>query len=67
MADLAALHFSGDALKWYESLDDDVQQDWNLLRKAVTRKYGDDRTEAAVTSKIYLPLLSINELKMFRY
>ncbi|KAG8940437.1 hypothetical protein FRC04_005264 [Tulasnella sp. 424] len=51
MADLAALHFSGDALKWYESLDDDVQQDWNLLRKAVTRKYGDERTEAAVTNE----------------
>lgn len=46
MADLAALHFSGDAFKWYESLDDDTQQDWNLLRKAVAKKYGSESDEA---------------------
>lgn len=50
MADFAALHLSGDALKWYESLDDDVQQDWNLLRKAIARKYGNENGEATVTN-----------------
>lgn len=46
MADMASLHISGDALKWYESLDDDVRQDWSLLRKAIIGKYGDGSTEA---------------------
>lgn len=45
MAALAALHFSGDALKWYERLDDDTQKDWNLLRKAVVDKYGSEPDE----------------------
>ncbi|KAG8957120.1 hypothetical protein FRC00_004450, partial [Tulasnella sp. 408] len=45
MADRAALHFSGSALKWYESLDEGVQQDWNLLRKALAGKYGDGSNE----------------------
>lgn len=53
MADMASLHISGDALKWYESLDDDVRQDWSLLRKAIIGKYGDGSTEA--TCEIYLP------------
>ncbi|KAG8944257.1 hypothetical protein FRC04_002053 [Tulasnella sp. 424] len=51
MADLAALHFSGAALKWYETLDGDVQEDWHRLRKAVAQKYGDEGTEGAVTTE----------------
>ncbi|KAG8944256.1 hypothetical protein FRC04_002052 [Tulasnella sp. 424] len=49
MADLAALHFSGAALKWYESLEGDVQEDWHLLRKAIAQKYGDEGAEGAGT------------------
>lgn len=45
MADLAALHFSGDALNWYENLNSEAQKDWNLLRKAVVQRYGDKSTE----------------------
>ncbi|KIO21942.1 hypothetical protein M407DRAFT_28498 [Tulasnella calospora MUT 4182] len=45
MADFAALHFSGDALDWYESLDNEVQKDWDLLRKAMAQKYGDRSTQ----------------------
>lgn len=45
IADLAALHFSGDALKWYEGLDDSTQQDWNLLKRAVVTKYGNEPDE----------------------
>ncbi|KIO30114.1 hypothetical protein M407DRAFT_158324 [Tulasnella calospora MUT 4182] len=35
IADFAALCFAGDALRWYETLDDDVQLDWSKLRRAV--------------------------------
>ncbi|KAG9031636.1 hypothetical protein FS837_002923, partial [Tulasnella sp. UAMH 9824] len=40
MADLAPLHLSGDALKWYETLEADVQEDWHRFRKAIVGKYG---------------------------
>ncbi|KAG8940438.1 hypothetical protein FRC04_005265 [Tulasnella sp. 424] len=40
MADLAVLHLSGEALTWFETLFDDVQQDWNLLKRAIFQKYG---------------------------
>ncbi|KAG8922260.1 hypothetical protein FRC01_014267 [Tulasnella sp. 417] len=35
IADFAALCFAGDALRWYETLDDDVQLDWSKLRRAI--------------------------------
>ncbi|KAG8984291.1 hypothetical protein FRB90_005427, partial [Tulasnella sp. 427] len=43
MADLAALHLSGDALRWYETLDGNVQKDWDLLRMAVVQQFGEPR------------------------
>lgn len=47
VADMVALCFSGPALKWFESLDDDSQRDWKLLRQAIVRKYGDPSYEVA--------------------
>ncbi|KAG9045540.1 hypothetical protein FS837_006141 [Tulasnella sp. UAMH 9824] len=35
IADFAALCFAGDALRWYETLDDEVQLDWSKLRRAI--------------------------------
>lgn len=48
MADLAGSRVSGEAFKWFERLDAQVQQDWNLLRKAFARKYGDENDEPTV-------------------
>lgn len=48
MADLAVLHLSGDALMWFETLSDDVQQDWNLLKRAIIQKYGGKGDELVV-------------------
>ncbi|KAG8923590.1 hypothetical protein FRC00_006056 [Tulasnella sp. 408] len=51
MADLAVLHLSGEALTWFETLPDEVQQNWNNLRRAIIQKYagqgnGSDMTHA---------------------
>lgn len=35
IADFATMCFSGNALRWYETLDDDVQRDWSKLRRAI--------------------------------
>lgn len=35
IADFAAMCFSGNALRWYETLDDNVQRDWSKLRRAI--------------------------------
>ena len=40
MADLAGLYFYGDALVWYEGLDDSVQQDWEKLKAELIMEYG---------------------------
>ncbi|KAG8987883.1 hypothetical protein FRB90_003077 [Tulasnella sp. 427] len=39
MARFASTCISGKALRWYESLDDDVQESWKLLRKAILARY----------------------------
>ncbi|KAG8896734.1 hypothetical protein FRC01_011641, partial [Tulasnella sp. 417] len=47
MADLTALHLSGEALTWFETLPDDVQQNWNQLKRAIIQKYSRQNTESA--------------------
>ncbi|KIO21935.1 hypothetical protein M407DRAFT_28493 [Tulasnella calospora MUT 4182] len=47
MADLFSLHLSGNASKWFENLDDQTQQDWNLLKRAFIGKYGDAKLRVA--------------------
>lgn len=39
IADIAGTAFVGDALRWYAELDEDVQEDWLLLRRALLSKY----------------------------
>lgn len=39
MAAFASICFAGDALRWFESLDDETQSDWKLLRSAILAKY----------------------------
>ncbi|KAG8894122.1 hypothetical protein FRB99_001496, partial [Tulasnella sp. 403] len=39
MADYAAEVFGGDALRWYDTLDEETKGNWNLLQTALFRKY----------------------------
>lgn len=41
IADYASIRFDGEALKWFESLDDDTQTDWKLLRRAILTRYSE--------------------------
>ncbi|KAG9033339.1 hypothetical protein FS837_002490 [Tulasnella sp. UAMH 9824] len=45
MADQASIRFDGEALKWFESLDDGVQTDWKLLRRAILARYAEPAYE----------------------
>ncbi|KIO32062.1 hypothetical protein M407DRAFT_19086 [Tulasnella calospora MUT 4182] len=40
MAVFASSYLCGDALHWYEDLDEDVQKDWSQLRPALLAKFG---------------------------
>ncbi|KAG8964599.1 hypothetical protein FRC05_003764 [Tulasnella sp. 425] len=62
MADLASTCFSGEALRYYDSLEPDVRYDWTLLRRALLTKYprrdndeGELLSEASRTSQVYVP------------
>ncbi|KIO33712.1 hypothetical protein M407DRAFT_17329 [Tulasnella calospora MUT 4182] len=37
--DLVSSSLTGDALRWYVELDEDTQNDWKLLRKAILQQY----------------------------
>ncbi|KAG8900601.1 hypothetical protein FRC00_012112 [Tulasnella sp. 408] len=41
IADYASIRFDGEALKWFESLEDETQSDWKLLRRAVLARYAE--------------------------
>ncbi|KAG8930522.1 hypothetical protein FRC00_001096, partial [Tulasnella sp. 408] len=41
MADYASVRFDGEALKWFESLEDEAQSDWKLLRRAILTRYAE--------------------------
>ncbi|KAG8978325.1 hypothetical protein FRB90_008442, partial [Tulasnella sp. 427] len=41
MADQASIRLDGEALKWFESLDDEVQTDWKRLKRAILTRYGE--------------------------
>ena len=40
MADEAAACLSGNVLHWFESLDDETQESWKLLRRALLARWG---------------------------
>lgn len=50
IADFAAMCFSGNALRWYETLDDDVQRDWSKLRRAILDWLPDTGSRSVVPS-----------------
>ncbi|KAG8987699.1 hypothetical protein FRB90_003207, partial [Tulasnella sp. 427] len=40
MADFSAMYFAGDALLWYSSLAQDIQEDWLKLQAALAARRG---------------------------
>ncbi|KAG8976843.1 hypothetical protein FRB90_009022, partial [Tulasnella sp. 427] len=40
MAGLASSYLTGDALYWFEGLEQSVQNDWNQLRPALLARFG---------------------------
>lgn len=39
LADFASVCFDGEALRWFESLDEEVRTDWRVLRPALLERY----------------------------
>ncbi|KAG8938731.1 hypothetical protein FRC04_007828 [Tulasnella sp. 424] len=39
MLDYASVRFDGEALEWFEALEDEIQNDWTLLRRAILARY----------------------------
>ncbi|KAG8898826.1 hypothetical protein FRC01_010752, partial [Tulasnella sp. 417] len=50
MAVFASSYLGGDALYWYEDLDEDVQNDWSRLRPALLARFGRRGTTPATAS-----------------
>ncbi|KAG8938729.1 hypothetical protein FRC04_007826, partial [Tulasnella sp. 424] len=48
MADHASIRFDGEALKWFENLDDEIQTDWKRLRRAILARYAEPAYEEVV-------------------
>ncbi|KAG8895395.1 hypothetical protein FRC00_007525, partial [Tulasnella sp. 408] len=40
MADHASVRFDGEALIWFQGLDDEIQTNWRQLRRAILAQYG---------------------------
>lgn len=45
MADYTSVRFEGEALKWFESLDDETQASWKLLRRSILSHYAESTLE----------------------
>ncbi|KAG8905301.1 hypothetical protein FRB99_000274 [Tulasnella sp. 403] len=43
---LAAAHLSGEALHWHFALDESIQNDWNLLTRALLDRYATTKPNA---------------------
>ncbi|KIO16602.1 hypothetical protein M407DRAFT_33747 [Tulasnella calospora MUT 4182] len=63
MADNASILFDGEALKWFESLDDDVQTDWKRLRRALLARFAQPAYEEAPPRPDQNPQHNSMELK----
>jgi len=59
VADFASARFTGDALRWFATLDDDAQDNWKQLRKALLLRYpkvdSGDAPRSAISSTIPTP------------
>ena len=51
MADHASIRFDGEALKWFESLEDETQTDWKRLRRALLARYAEPAYEEVAPSQ----------------
>ncbi|KIO23821.1 hypothetical protein M407DRAFT_26750 [Tulasnella calospora MUT 4182] len=51
MADYVCVCFDGEALKWFESLEDETQSDWKLLRRAILARYYAEPVYEGATDK----------------
>ncbi|KAG8894843.1 hypothetical protein FRB99_000952, partial [Tulasnella sp. 403] len=49
MANYAAGAFAGDALRWYDTLDEETKGSWNLLQTALFLKYPASNTEGSLS------------------
>lgn len=49
MASYASIRLEGEALKWFESLDDETQTNWKLLRRAILSRYAEPVNELPAT------------------
>ncbi|KAG9039868.1 hypothetical protein FS837_000894 [Tulasnella sp. UAMH 9824] len=52
IADYASIRFGGEALKWFETLDDETQIDWKLLRRAILVRYSEPTCVDAVQAEV---------------
>ncbi|KAG8930702.1 hypothetical protein FRC00_001011 [Tulasnella sp. 408] len=50
IADFAVACFIGDALRWYDELEPEVQNDWRLLKRAILQKYPPDSLSRSIES-----------------
>ncbi|KIO32057.1 hypothetical protein M407DRAFT_118835 [Tulasnella calospora MUT 4182] len=57
MALFASSYLIGDALYWYEGLDEDVQNDWSRLRPALLARFG--RSGPPPTTASSIPVISV--------
>lgn len=48
-AGYASIRFEGEALKWFESLDDETQTSWKLLRLAILSHYEEPAYRVSAT------------------
>ncbi|KIO16600.1 hypothetical protein M407DRAFT_33745 [Tulasnella calospora MUT 4182] len=48
MADYASIRFEGEALKWFESLNDETQISWKLLRRSILSHYEEPAYEESL-------------------
>ncbi|KAG8900195.1 hypothetical protein FRC00_013998 [Tulasnella sp. 408] len=51
IADYASIRFDGEALKWFESLEDETQSDWKLLRRAILTHYAGPTSEESTDQR----------------
>ncbi|KAG9038024.1 hypothetical protein FS837_001325 [Tulasnella sp. UAMH 9824] len=52
ITDLVSTCMAGEALRWYVELDEDTQNDWKLLRKAILRQYPSPTQPSAPSSSL---------------
>jgi len=55
IADFASSCFVGQALRWFETLDDSIQGDWKLLRQAMLERYPYQASSVSIQNRSVIP------------